>query len=312
MEKVIFLKPHISHTIWGGSLLRDEFGIDEPGDDIGECWGVSAHPSGESRACGGEFDGMNLSEIWTERRDVFGNVSGDRFPLLVKLIDAKADLSIQVHPDDEYARQHENGSLGKSECWYILNCPEDGEIVLGHNAKTSDELCKMIDDGMWNDLIRVVRVHPGDVISIEPGTVHAIKAGICLLETQQSSDITYRLYDYDRLQNGKPRMLHLAQSKDVIKVPSEPEDSLIKSFPETDESGIVFLTGTDHYKVYRVNVIGDYSFSLDEPFLNATVIKGSGCIFGKSIKKGDNMIITHEGVKNIELTGDMELIVSGI
>ena len=238
MEKVILLKPYFSHTIWGGKRLSEEFGYDEPGDDIGECWGISAHPSGESAALGGEYDGKKLSELWDEHRELFGNVPGDRFPLLVKIIDAKDDLSIQVHPDDEYAKNHENGSLGKKECWYILDCPEGSELVIGHNAKSKDELRSMISEGRWDELIRKVKVRKGEVIQIDPGTIHSITAGMCLLETQQSSDITYRLYDYDRIRNGVKRDLHIEKSLDVITVPSPDVKGQIVLYDMTGDNSV--------------------------------------------------------------------------
>ncbi len=310
MEKFIMLKPYFSHTIWGGTRLRDEFGYDEPGDDIGECWGISAHPSGESVACGGEYNGKKLSELWDEHRELFGNASGDRFPLLIKIIDARDDLSIQVHPDDKYAGVHENGSLGKTECWYVLDCPENGELVAGHNAESKEELIRMIDNGEWDRLIRRVKIKPGDMIQIEPGTVHAITGGVCVLETQQSSDITYRLYDYGRLQNGKPRQLHLDQSKDVITVPALPEDKQVIKTGNMADNSVNELISCNHYKVAEISVKGEFSFSSEAGFLCATVIKGSGKIYDTDVKKGSHMLITAEGAKRVELSGDMELIIS--
>ncbi|MBO7355645.1 MAG: class I mannose-6-phosphate isomerase [Lachnospiraceae bacterium] len=312
MEKVILLRPYFSHTIWGGKRLREEFGYDEPGDDIGECWGISAHPSGESVAASGEYNGTLLSVLWDEHRELFGDAEGDRFPLLVKIIDACKDLSIQVHPDDAYASEHENGSLGKKECWYVLDCPEDGELVAGHNAGSRDELIRMIDEGKWDDLIRRVKIKPGDAIQIDPGTVHAITAGVCVLETQQSSDITYRLYDYGRLQNGKPRPLHLSQSKDVISVPAPDAEDMIVRGGESISEGITKLIVCDKYTVSRVKVNGKLSFETDADFINASVIKGEGRIFDTDVRKGSHAIITAEGAKNVELSGDMELIISRV
>lgn len=131
--------------------------------------------------------------------EVFGNVDSDRFPLLIKIIDAKDDLSIQVHPDDDYAKVHENGSLGKTECWYILDCKENATIVIGHNAWTKRGIKPMIHEGKWSEFIREIPIKKGDFLQIDPGTVHAIKGGTLILETQQNSDITYRVYDYGRL-----------------------------------------------------------------------------------------------------------------
>jgi len=123
---------------------------------------------------------LNLSVIhfylyWEKHPELFGNTGMDRFPLLVKIIDAKDDLSIQVHPDDAYAKVHENGSLGKTECWFILDCKENATLVAGHNAKTKEELERMIHEGRWKEFIREIPIKPGDFIQIDPGTVHAIK-----------------------------------------------------------------------------------------------------------------------------------------
>ncbi len=312
MDKVILLKPYFSHTIWGGTKLRDEFGYDEPGDDIGECWGISAHPAGEAVAENGEYAGLKLSELWNGHKELFGNASGDRFPLLIKIIDAKKDLSIQVHPDDAYAAEHENGSLGKNECWYVLDCPEDGELIAGHNASSKEELCDMIDNGRWDELIRRVKVKPGDMIRIDAGTVHAITAGVCVLETQQSSDVTYRLYDYGRLQNGKPRPLHLDKSKDVIEVPSAPAEKQVLRRECVSDNTVTELVKTEYFTVAKVKVNGECAFDTDAGFICASVIKGSGKVFDKNVKKGSHMLITAEGAKKVKLSGDMEIIISRV
>ena len=206
-KEILFLNPVFTHNIWGGTKLREEYGYDVEGDDIGECWGVAAHENGNCTVKNGEFAGQTLADLWDSHRELFGGIDGVRFPLLIKIIDAKDDLSIQVHPDDAYAAEHENGSFGKMECWYILDCKEDSTLVIGHNARTKEELCDMIEGKKWKEFIREIPVKKGDFIQIDPGTVHAIKGGITLLETQQNSDITYRVYDYDRLSNGKPRDL---------------------------------------------------------------------------------------------------------
>ena len=191
--EILFLNPVFTKNIWGGTKLREDFGYDIEGDDIGECWGVAAHQNGDDTIREGKFKGKKLSELWKEEPQLFGNVDIDRFPLLIKIIDAKADLSIQVHPNDEYAKVNENGSFGKTECWYIIDCPENASLVIGHNAKTKEELSDMIHEGKWKEFIREIPVKKGDFIQIDPGTVHAIKGGLMILETQQNSDITYRV-----------------------------------------------------------------------------------------------------------------------
>src|SRR5690554_5282338 len=209
MKDIVFLEPIFKSAIWGGEKLKSIFGYDIPNDHTGECWAISAHKNGDCLIASGQYKGKTLSWLWDNHRELFGNIQGDVFPLLIKIIDAKADLSIQVHPDDKYAMVNENGSLGKTECWYILDCDEDAKIVIGHNARNKDELKAMIKDNRWQELIKLKPIKKGDFFQINPGTVHAIKGGTVLLETQQSSDVTYRLYDYDRLDNGKPRELHI-------------------------------------------------------------------------------------------------------
>ena len=142
---ILFLNPVFKEMIWGGNQLAEKFGYEIPSDKTGECWAVSAHPNGDCTVREGEYAGRKLSELFKEEPELFGNLPLDRFPLLIKIIDAKADLSIQVHPDDAYAKVHENGSLGKTECWYILDCPEDATLVVGHNAGSREELKEMID-----------------------------------------------------------------------------------------------------------------------------------------------------------------------
>ncbi|MCM1187708.1 MAG: mannose-6-phosphate isomerase, class I [bacterium] len=309
MDQILFLNPVFTHNIWGGSRLREEFSYSVEGEDIGECWGISAHPNGEGTVRGGEYAGEKLSTLWREHPELFGNLKYDRFPLLVKIIDAKEDLSIQVHPDDAYAGLHENGSLGKTECWYVLDCPEGASLVIGHNARTKKELSDMIREGRWNEFIREIPVKKGDFIQIDPGTVHAIKGGLLILETQQNSDITYRVYDYDRLSNGKPRQLHVDQSIDVITVPAKSAEDSVKSAAELPENRVNELYLCNYYRVAKVSLNGEMRFEADAPFFLATVVSGEGQVNGQAVKKGDHFLIAN-GTPEVSLSGRMELILS--
>lgn len=309
MKPIIFLNPVFKQMLWGGSRLRSRFGYDIPGDDTGECWAVSAHPNGDCTVRNGVYEGMTLSQLWEKHPELFGNPKTDRFPLLVKIIDAKDDLSIQVHPDDAYAGEHENGSLGKTECWYILDCPEGATLVAGHNAGTREELADMIHQGRWSELIREIPVKKGDFIQINPGTVHAIKGGMMILETQQNSDITYRVYDYDRLTGGRPRQLHVEQSIDVITVPALPAKDSVKPAAHFSENTMNELISCDYYRVWKLEVNGAFSFEQKYPFLIMSVIDGEGKINGKHIKKGDHFILPC-GFEGARLEGRMELIAS--
>lgn len=310
MEEIIFLKPVFKEMIWGGNRLKTDFNYPIDGNQIGECWAVSAHKNGDCEIVSGKYCGMHLSELWECHREVFGNVMGDVFPLLIKIIDAQEDLSIQVHPDDLYAKANEKGSLGKTECWYVLDCKEDANIVIGHNAKSKDELIHMIEKNEWDELIRYIPIKKGDFFQITPGTVHAIKAGTLILETQQNSDITYRLFDYNRLQNGNPRELHLEKSIDVIQCPHHDiinNNKIVHYENATTER----LIQCEYYTVYKVHIHGSQEFLKDQPFLILSVIEGEGTVNSLPIKKGDHFIIP-ASYTEYTLSGDMMLITSHV
>lgn len=303
--EILRMKPVFKETVWGGKRLHDNFGYDIMSNHIGECWAVSAHPEGECVADGGTYDGMRLSELWNTHPELFGHFRSDRFPLLTKIIDADADLSIQVHPNDAYAAEHEGGSLGKTECWYIIDCVPGATIVIGHNAKTREELREMISEGRWKDLIREIPIKKGDFFQIDPGTIHAIKAGTLILESQQSSDITYRLYDYDRLQNGKKRPLHIEKSLDVIDVPFKEH----KIAPPKGSSWLKQLHSCDCYKIFKGDLNGEEILKQTEPFMIGSVLSGEASLDGVVFKKGDHFIIPC-GYPDIRISGKAEFIFS--
>lgn len=165
-----------------------------------EDWLVSSHPHGISK----DKDGRTI-------KDIFGYETN----LLTKIINADDDLSVQVHPDDKYAKEHES-SLGKTECWYVLSAKEGAQLVIGHSAPSTEVLIDSIKNNSFEQYMNVIDIKEGEFYFIPAGTIHAIKGGCSILEVQQSSDITYRLYDYNRLEDGKPRDLHLEKAKEVI------------------------------------------------------------------------------------------------
>lgn len=310
MREILFLEPVFKEMIWGGNRLNTVFGYEIPSNSTGECWGISAHKEGDCIVTEGRFAGKHLSELWKSNRELFGNIEGDVFPLLVKIIDAHKDLSIQVHPDDEYACLKENKALGKTECWYILDCNDDATIIIGHNAKDIYELEQMIKNRQWSELLREIPIKKGDFFQINPGCVHAIKEGTLLLETQQNSNITYRLYDYDRLSNGKPRELHIEKSIDVIMAPHIDAKTSIQR-RSCNEYTITDLVSCSCYTVNKYDVQGRVEFQQEYPFLNITLVDGEGVIDGKTIKKGDNFIITNEYGKFV-IEGELSFIASWV
>ena len=316
MNDPIFLEPVLHGKLWGGHRLHDDYGYDVPEGPVGECWAISAHPNGDCRVKGGKWDGKYFSELWRDHRELFGNLEGDVFPLLIKIIDAEDDLSIQVHPDDAYANEHENGSLGKRECWYVLDAREGGDIVVGQRAQSREEFAKMIDEGRWDDLLNRVPIKAGDFFQIDPGTVHAILGGTLILETQQSSDVTYRLYDFDRRQaDGTLRELHIAQSIDVVDFDVKAPTTGEVTAPEVE--GVTHLVETPNYVVDRVCVSPDAPVTYEQnwPFLNVSVCEGSGSVTVADKKfdlpKGTHFVAPC-GSGALAFEGDMLLIISHV
>lgn len=308
----LFLEPSFQEKIWGGRRLETEFGYHIPSDKTGECWAISAHPHGESTIKNGKLKGMKLSEAWQTHPELFGNSTEKEFPLLTKILDAEADLSVQVHPDDEYAKLHENG-LGKTECWYVIDADIGAEIVYGHNAKTREEFEHLVEEGDWNDLLRRVPVRKGDFFYVPSGMIHAIGKGIMILETQQSSDTTYRVYDYDRKDDsGKKRPLHLKQSMDVITIP-QTEVALSISQKIVKHSSITTFAETPFFNVYKWSVDGELHLRATAPYTLVSIIDGAGTLnFDGNqyeLKKGDHLILPF-GVSDWYISGKLEAIAS--
>lgn len=311
MKPILFLNPVFVQRIWGGNRLRTQFGYDIPSENIGECWGVSAHANGDCVVREGIYEGAYLSTLWKEHPELFGNCDFEHFPLLTKIIDSTGSCSIQVHPGDAYAREHENGSPGKMECWYVLDCHEDTKLVLGHNATTREELADMIHQERWSEFIREVPVKKGDFIQIDAGTVHAITDGLMILETQQNSDITYRIYDYGRTENGKRRPMHVEQSIDVITVPALSEKECIKPALNLPVNCLNELISCEYYEVWKIEVEGSFAFGQDQLFLIMSIVDGAGSVNGHPVQKGDHFILPYE-FGTVSLEGDMTIIASSV
>ncbi len=308
----LMIQPVFKERIWGGRHLK-EFGYEIPNDKTGECWGISAHEHGPNMIVNGEHEGKTLKELWEENTGLFGVQTTDKFPLLTKILDANDELSVQVHPDDEYAQVHENGELGKTECWYIIDCDEDAEIIYGHNAKDKAELENMIHEGKWNQLFNSIKVKPGDFFYVPSGTVHAIGKGIRILETQQNSDTTYRIYDYDRTdKDGHKRELHIEQSIDVI---SFNEDNSSTEAEVTEVQGNVIRTyiSNSFFTVKQLLIEDHYEYAKQQDYTLMSVLSGEGTLTADgqvyTIRKGDHFILTTED-KEIKLQGKLDIIES--
>lgn len=294
----MLLKPAFKDYIWGGTRLRDDFGKDCDYDKVAESWELSCHKDGQSTIANGEFAGLTLSDyIEKAGRSVLGTdcEKFENFPILIKLIDAKDNLSVQVHPDNDYAMRVE-GEYGKTEMWYVVDCDEGATLLYGFKHEISkDEFAQRIADNTLLEVTNAVPVKKGDVFFIQSGTLHAIGKGILIAEIQQNSNTTYRIYDYGRVgKDGKPRELHVEKAKDVTNL------CPAKAYPETpveqhDGFDIKLLSSCEYFTTYRVNVDSKAEFEADEKSFNSIlVLEGSPVISGNgtvNAKKGDSIFI---------------------
>lgn len=262
------LDPAYKDYLWGGTRLKTEYGKKTDLEIVAESWECSVHPDGPSRIASGPWKGRTLAEFLEAHPEAMGT-HGRRYktlPILVKLIDAKEDLSVQVHPDDSYALEHE-GQLGKTELWYILKADPGATLIYGFAHDVTPGLVReAVQDGTILDHLQRVQVHEGDVFFIEPGTVHAIGGGVLLAEIQENSNVTYRVYDYDRLgKDGKPRELHLEKALEVMnfkaaKKPRNPQ-RVIRYTPGVAKE---LIGRCRYFQVERVAVNGEHLFNNNE------------------------------------------------
>lgn len=229
-------KPVPMERIWGGHALKATFGVNAP-EPIGEYWVLSGHPNGMSVVAEGPLKGKSLAELTTEYPEAFlGHSPQNRFPLLIKYLEAESDLSVQIHPDDAYANEHE-GDFGKTEAWYVLDAKSDGRVNYGHSFPNREAYETAVRDGKVKDYLTYRAIKPGDLVFVPARTLHALLAGTKVLEIQQTSDVTYRVYDWDRVDaSGKPRELHVEKAAEVLQydrqAPEMPRTRLV------EESGI--------------------------------------------------------------------------
>lgn len=252
-EHIIRLCPSVKRYIWGGTKLRDLMNRDAGGSDkVAESWEVSTHPDGVCKIASGGFKGQTLAEYFQntgwDRLGEYGKTNR-RLPVLIKYIDAADDLSIQVHPNDEYAEEHE-GDSGKNEAWIVLGADEGAFIYLGFNKNvTREEVLAGIKEGELEKLLNRVEVKEGEIYYIPAGLVHAIGKGCLICEVQQSSNVTYRLYDYGRLdRDGNPRQLHVEKALDVLNYGKTEGRGEI--FSATDDL-VKMFSGCTHCRVFR-------------------------------------------------------------
>lgn len=308
MQEPLFIQPVLQEKMWGGTKLRDIYGYKIPSEHTGECWAISAHPDGVGKITIGTFAGMGLDELYQTHPELFGHPTSPVFPLLTKIIDAADALSVQVHPDDAYALKNE-GELGKTECWYVIDADEGAEIVYGHTAQSRQEFEDLVEAGKWEQLLRYIPVKKGDFFFVPSGTIHAIGAGITILETQQSSNTTYRVYDFDRLdQAGHARDLHIEASLAVTTIPHQDPENHFQT-----EGAVTTFIESEYFNVYKWDISNTFDYHQETPYTLISVLEGQGELSitdnSYSIGKGMHFILPHD-IDSVRFTGQLEMIVS--
>lgn len=310
------LLPYISSTIWGGTRLISKYGVQTEKENAAEAWVLSCHPNGCSVICGGALDGQTLRSVYERDTSICGTRGAKfaEFPILIKFIDARDNLSIQVHPDEAYARRVEHGA-GKTECWYILDCDPDACLALGFTEPIDrDTFRSSIADNTLMQYVKKVPVKKGDFFFIEAGTLHAICKGVLLAEVQQNSDTTYRVYDYDRRgADGKPRALHVDKAVDVTRtVPYSPRVPTAQEAASFRTPQRELLTVCDLFSVCRVRCADAYTDAAGaESFVSLLVLEGAGDFeCGETsfpLHKGESVFIpANAGAFTVR--GDLELL----
>lgn len=295
MEEIMYkIEPVFKDYIWGGERLRKEYGKESELEIVAESWELSTHPSG---ICSIVVDTAkeNLSDyIKKYGKSVLGEKCEevDEIPILIKLIDAKDNLSVQVHPDDAYAKKHEN-DLGKTEMWYVLEAEEGAQLVYGFKENLTKETFKeSIERNTLSQYLNYVDVHKGDVFFINPGTMHAIGKGIVIAEIQESSNVTYRVYDYGRMGiDGKHRALHVDKALEVTCLTKEEESNKTYEMVRKEGAYVGILANCKYFTVSRIQLEENLNLLADDSsFQHLLIVEGEVVI-----EKGDKQVVGHKG-----------------
>ncbi len=318
---VIKLTAHCTDYLWGGNRLREEYGKVLDSDKIAESWELSCHKDGQSIVACGEYAGKTLSEYIEAKGNSVLGTNCERFeyfPILIKLIDAKDNLSVQVHPSNDYAMRVE-GEYGKTEMWYIVDCNEGAELLYGFKQEISkDEFVERINNNTLLEVTNNVPVHKGDVFFIESGTLHAIGKGILIAEIQQNSNTTYRIYDYGRVgADGKPRQLHVDKAVDVTELTPPRYPTTAEGAVESIAGGTkTLLRSCEYFNVNKVELDGTAAFTADSKSFNSILVLDGECTVSAngeniSASKGDSLFVD-AATGEYTVSGKAELIVTDI
>lgn len=306
------MNPVFKDYLWGGSKLKDIYKKNSPYDVTAESWEIASHKNGESTVCGGEDDGKTIKELISAYKE---RLLGDKiykgddtvFPLLIKLIDAKDNLSVQVHPNDEYAAEFENGERGKTEMWYVMEADVGAKLIYGFKHDISKEDFEAsIKNNTLLEHVNYVECKKGDCFFIPSGMLHAIGKGLLIAEIQQNSDTTYRVYDYDRRDaNGNARELHVDKAVEVTTLKS----SVGNEYAE-EKDGI--LVKCDYFTTEKITLNGEFTYTVNKDrFETLVVCDGTAVINDEVCSKGDSLLVPAYAGK-IKMTGNAVILKSYI
>ena len=296
--------PIYKERIWGGDNLGRMFARELPSQQVGESWELSSHSNGASVVANGNLAGKTLQELMAEYKErLMGKkfANEKNFPLLIKIIDANDKLSIQVHPEDEYAYRVE-GESGKTEAWYVIDAKENGKIIYGLRKEvTKEEFIKAVEGNRIGDAVNIVPVKAGDMMLVPAGMVHALLDGVMVYEIQQNSDTTYRVYDYDRVDDdGKGRELHIKKAIEVINFTEQPSCNF-------DHRSIQ----CQYFSMDKLRIHGMKNEKTEDCFIIYCVTAGVGNIrykeFVESLRMGDTILIP-ACLGEFSIEGNVELL----
>ncbi len=303
--------------LWGGTRLRDEYGKKSDKDKLAESWELSCHKDGQSVIANGEFAGVTLTEYIEKCGKAVLGKNCERFeyfPILIKLIDAKDNLSVQVHPDNDYAMRVE-GEYGKTEMWYIVDCEEGAELLYGFKKEISrEEFADRIANNTLLEVTNNVPVHKGDVFFIDAGTLHAIGKGILIAEIQQNSNTTYRIYDYGRVgADGKPRELHVEKACEVTQLtpPVRPTKPMGEKIQKDGYSSTLLAT-SEYFNVNKLEIAEKAEIEVtDDSFVSLLCLDGSFTVNDITLNKGESCFIP-AGYGKVNISGNGEIIATDL
>lgn len=306
------LEPVYKDYIWGGNKLNESYGKKSGLAVTAESWELSCHKDGMCRIVDGEYAGRTLLDVISDDSSALGEKAArfEFFPILIKFIDAHSDLSVQVHPSDEYALKNE-GQYGKTEMWYVVEAEDDAKLVYGLNRQIDrEEFARLAQGPELMDVLNFVPVKKGDVFFIPSGVIHAIGKGLLICEIQQNSNLTYRVYDYDRRDaSGNKRPLHVEKAIEVSKLSVEPLNTSGTPVFCNETVSVENLATCEYFVVDKIVLNGSYTVVPDGSFISLTVVDGSGVIGGLDVSKGTTVFVP-ANAGHVALDGNMTVLSS--